>query len=473
MSATIRLSTAAASVVVLAGCATLSIEDDRAQLQAFSQDALGAKVAPLATDDARRAAAAEVERLLAAPLSADDAVRIALATSPALHALLAQAEAASAAATQSARLPNPLFAFERLARSEDGATDKDIGRTLSFSLLDLLALPARMQIAEHRQQQLRLQSAGSVLAAAAEARAAWVRAVAALQSAAYAEQVMRAAEAAAELARRMQSVGNYSRLQRAREQVFYAEAAAQYARAQAAAAAAREALVRALGLDRAQAARLKLPDRLPDLPAAPRDEAEVARRAFEQRLDVRLARAELDFTARTLGLTRATSVVDALHLNVQRNSQTGKATQRGFEIELPLPLFDFGAARRAQAQSTYLAALHRTAQVAVDAQSGLRETYGTYRTAYDLARHYRDEIVPLRKAIAEEMLLKYNGMLIGVFDLLADAREQIGSVIRSIEAQRDFWLADAALQAAVLGHPMAAPAIEARAASGGTPERPH
>jgi outer membrane protein TolC len=463
----------AAAGVMLAGCATLSIEDDRAQLDAFSQEALGAKVARLATDEARREAAATVERLLDAPLSADDAVRIALAYSPALQTLLAQADAASAAATQSARLPNPVFAFERLTRNDDGAIERDIGRSLSFSLLDLLALPARTRAAEHRQRQLRLQSAAGVLAAATEARAAWVRAVAAQESLAYFEQVMRAAEASAELARRMQAVGNFSRLQRAREQAFYADAAAQFARAQANAAAAREALVRALGLDAAQAARLKLPDRLPDLPPAPRDEAEVARRAFDERLDVRLARAELDFTARSLGLARATSVVDALHLNVQRNSETGKATQRGFEIELPLPLADFGDARRAEAQSVYMAALYRTAQVAVDAQSRLRETYGAYRTAYDLARHWRDEIVPLRKRIADEMLLKYNGMLIGVFELLADAREQIGSVIQSIEAQRDFWLADAALQAALLGHPLAAPAIEMRATATGAPERPH
>ncbi|MFN3565070.1 MAG: TolC family protein [Burkholderiaceae bacterium] len=473
MSRAFRLSTTAAAAVLLAGCAALPIEADRAQLQAFSQDAIGANVARLASEDARREAAAEVERLLGAPLSADDAVRIALAYSPALQTLLAQAEAASAAATQSARLPNPVFAFERLVRSDSGATDMDIGRTLTFSLLDLLTLPARTRIAEHKQQQLRLQSAAGVLAAAGEARAAWVRAVAAQQSAAYFEQVMRAAEAGAELARRMQSVGNYSRLQRSREQAFYADAAAQYTRAQLAAAGAREALARALGLDGALAARLKLPDRLPDLPGAPRDEAELARRAFDERLDVRLARAELDFTARSLGLTRATSVIDGLHLAGVRNSETGKATQRGFEVEFPLPLFDFGDARRVEAQSIYLAQLHRTAQVAVEAQSRLRETYGAYRIAYDLARHHRDEIVPLRKRIADEMLLKYNGMLIGVFELLADAREQIGAVIRSIEAQRDFWLADAALQAALIGHPLAAPALEARAVAAGAPDKAH
>ena len=49
--------------------------------------------------------------------------------------------------------------------------------------------------------------------------------------------------------------------------------------------------------------------------------------------------------------------------------------------------------------------------------------------------------MPLRKRIADENLLRYNGMLIGVFELLADARAQIASVNASIEALRDFWIA--------------------------------
>ena len=88
-----------------------------------------------------------------------------------------------------------------------------------------------------------------MIQAAADARQAWVRAVAAQQSAGYAEQVKGAADASAELARRMQAAGNFSRLQSAREQAFYADAVAELARAQQAARAAREALVRTLGLD--------------------------------------------------------------------------------------------------------------------------------------------------------------------------------------------------------------------------------
>jgi len=50
-------------------------------------------------------------------------------------------------------------------------------------------------------------------------------------------------------------------------------------------------------------------------------------------------------------------------------------------------------------------------------------------------------------------VLRYNGMLIGVFELLAEARDQISSVTNAINAQQQFWLADAALAASVMGKP--------------------
>ena len=70
-----------------------------------------------------------------------------------------------------------------------------------------------------------------------------------------------------------------------------------------------------------------------------------------------------------------------------------------------------------------------------------------------MARHYRDEVIPLRKKIADEILLRYNGMLASPFELLLDAREQAQAVSSYIDALKDFWLADAALDGALGGKP--------------------
>ncbi len=99
----------------------------------------------------------------------------------------------------------------------------------------------------------------------------------------------------------------------------------------------------------------------------------------------------------------------------------------------------------------YMQSVNRTAQVAVNARSEVRESYSAYRTAYDLARHYRDEVVPLRKRISDENLLRYNGMLASVFELLADSRDQIASVTGAVEALRDYWIAETNLQSALTG----------------------
>jgi outer membrane protein TolC len=363
---------------------------------------------------------------------------------------------------QAGRVANPTFTFERLVRGES----VDIGRLLSFGLGDLLTWPLRANVSKAALEEARLRTVADVVRTASETRQAWVQAAAAQQAVAYFEDVRRAAEASAELARRMQAVGNYSKLQRAREQAFYADSVTQQARALQANIAARERLIRLLGLDRTQAARLQLPQRLPDLPAEPQPESAVTQQALDDRLDLQLARASLEAAARAQGFTRTASWVDGLHLGLARNSETGAPPQRGFELDVPLPLADAGDARRAAANAAVLARLHRADQIAVDARSQVAEAYHAYRTAYDIARHYRDEIVPLRRTIADENLLRYNGMLIGVFELLADAREQIASVIAAIETQRDFWLADAALRAAQIGTPVAGVTMQPTASAG-------
>lgn len=104
-----------------------------------------------------------------------------------------------------------------------------------------------------------------------------------------------------------------------------------------------------------------------------------------------------------------------------------------------------------RAEAIYTQALERTAQTAINAETEVRAAYARYRVRYEMARHVQDEIVPLRKRILQEHQLRYNGMLLSAFELLADAREQVSSVSRYINAVRDFWLADAGLTMATMG----------------------
>lgn len=433
------------AATALAGCATLAPDGG---VEGVSQLVRERDVAiPVAAFDAGEdELQARVDSLLARPLTAEAAVEVAIHRNAGFRARVAELAAADAERVQAGRLANPSFSFSDKRSPEV----RSIERTLMVNVLQLVTLPLNQKLAARTFEGAQLRLAGEAVALAAETRRAWVRAVAARQQLAYFEQAQEAALAASELAARMRGVGNFSELQRLREQAFAADAAAAVARARNAAKAERERLNRLLGLW-GDAADYRLPDRLPDLPVTARSPDDAERTAMARRIDVLAAKRRAEATAQAFELTRVTRFVNVLHAGYTNESERGEPRADGYEVELELPLFDFGDAKARRAEALYLAALERTRETAINARSDVRERYAAYRTAYDLARHYRDEIVPLRKSIADEMLLRYNGMLIGVFELLADAREQIASVNLAIEASRDFWIAESHFQQALVG----------------------
>lgn len=360
-----RLSAITALVMAFTGHAMAAPEADGgvADLQQLATGkvvGLGGAAVPIARPGVD--AATVVNELLKPPLSAEAALRIALLNNPGLQVSLASA----------------------------GVSLSDTVRAGS---------PAKLRA----QQDLTLLSA--------QARRAWIEAVAAAQSARYLLDAQEASQAAGELARRMTQVGNMSKLQQAREQALLSEATVQLARAQQAAFNAREKLIVALGLWGEQT-RFELPSQLPELPPQAQDLPDVESRVLRERLDLRLAQAQWQRQLAGPRPTSADGLWDAL-----RDSA-------------------------------------KVRELAVKTRSEARQVYNNYRTAYDVARHYQGEVVPLRKFINDEVVLRYNGMLLSVFDLLADTRAQVLSVNSAIEAQRDFWLAEADLQTLLAGAPV-------------------
>jgi outer membrane protein TolC len=441
--------TVIAVAAMLTGCAGFSADGGLGRAQQAAQQRLNNKELIWARSDAERDRVdARVAELLRAPLTADAAAQVALFNHRGLQASFHELGLSEAELVQASRLPNPGFSFARLKAGDE----REIERGFHFSLARLIAMPWLRDAAQRRFEATQGAVALRVLEHGAATRKAWVQAVAAQEGVRYAQQVMRAAEASAELAKRMQQVGNFSALQRSREQAFYADAALGVARAERAERSAREKLTRLMGLWGPQTG-FVLPERLPDLPQSAKDLPDVERMALAQRLDVQGARLVARQLAAQQGLASAAVFTDGLEIGVQRNSYNNAPTQRGWEFGFELPLFDWGGARRAAADHSLRQAMLRAEQTAIDARSEVREAYGAYRSAFDIARHHLDEIVPLRKRIQGENVLRYNGMLIGVFELLADARLQIASVNAAIDAQRDFWLAEADLDMALIGKP--------------------
>jgi len=452
------------SAALLGGCASFSPDGGFDAVQSVTQSRIQKDVVWTRDDASRSQTQTRVDALLAQPLAADDAVQIALLNNPGLQAAFQSLGIAEADWVQARTLPNPGLTAGRLTRGSEVEWDG----VLHLFLMQMLTMPMRIQIEQRLFEKTRTEVTLEVLRLAADTRKAYFTAVAADETARYMRQAMEAAEAGADLGRRMAQAGNWSKLSQARQQVFYADTALALARAEQAQVQAHEQLTRLLGLD--NAARLRLPERLPELPATLPALPDIEQQALDQRLDLQMQRQAAEALADNLGLTRRTRFINVLELGLVYSDSNVEPTQRGFELTFELPLFDWGTARVARAEAIYMQTVQRAAAMAVDVRSQVRETYAMYRSQYDIARHYRDEVVPLQKSISEENLLRYNGMLIGVFELLADARMQIGSVNNAIVAQRDFWLAQSEMQMALIGAPGKMPAAavsSAPAAAGG------
>jgi outer membrane protein TolC len=456
------------AALALAGCTTFSADGGFGEVQKVASERLGKDVVWQRTDADAARARDDVQRLLAKELSVGDAVQIALLNNPGLQASYAELGIAEAGLVQAGRIGNPRFSY--LHTSHGG--ERKLEWALTFPIIDILTISLRTKIEDRRFSLAKVEAGRRVLEVAAETRRTYYQAVAAQETARYLDQVKDAAEAAAELARRMARAGNLPKIAEMREQVFYAEAVAQLARARQAATAERERLTRLMGLY-GDDVRFKLPERLPDLPGSAPELKDAEQTAMAQRLDIQAARRESEGLADSLGLTKATRFINALELGPARTKEDPEPWKSGYELSLEVPIFDWGSAKVARAEAVYMQSVQRIAEAAVNARSEVRESYSAYVTAYETAKHYRDEIVPLRKRVSEESLLRYNGMLISVFELLADSREQVGAVNGYIEALRDYWVADAELQAVLTGAaggrraPARGPAMTAASPRGG------
>jgi outer membrane protein TolC len=435
--------------LLLAGCASFSPDGGLMRVNALSSPATNVTAVALRSEEDEASARTRAASLLKRRLSAQSAVEIALLNNRELQAAFNQLGISEAEAVEASLPPNPKFSISRLA----GGGNYEIEGRIVGNILALATLPATADIAQDHFMQAQFEAANVTLRIAAEAKRAYYRAVAAQSLANLLAKAQESAWAAAQMSRRLGEAGNANKLDQARNQVFYAELSAQLATARLRASSEREALIRALGLWGNDLA-FRLPASLPALPARPGQLPQVETEAVARRLDLKIARLEAEALAKAYGLRDATRFLNLLEVAgaAKKSREDGeRIRERGFEAEFEIPLFDFGQVASRKAEERYMQAVNRLAAKAVNVRSEAREAYRGYRASYDIARHYQREVLPLRKIISDETLLRYNAMQIDVFALLKEARQRVTSTMAAIEAQRDFHLAQVNLGTAILG----------------------
>ncbi|HXH45545.1 MAG TPA: TolC family protein [Bradyrhizobium sp.] len=434
----------------ISGCAAFSPDGGMTDVSDLTSQSINKDVAFVRTAEGAAAVEARVRQLLARTLSADAAVQIALLNNKGLQAAYNELALAETDLVEQSLPPNPVFAVSRI--TGNGASE--IERQVVGDILALATLPFRSDIARDRFRSAQLRAALATLRLAAEVRRAYVRAVAGNEMVALLTDAKATAESTAQLALKLGETGSANKLDQAREQVFYAETTADLAAARQMAASGRERLARLMGLWD-HGLDFRLPDQLPPLPRRPQALPTIEADAVAHRIDLQIARLELAALAKALNLTEATRFVTLLDLaGISRRTRDPEGppfSERGFDIQFQIPIFDGGEVRVRQAAETYNFAFNRLTERAVNVRSEARDAYRVYRSSYDIASHYQREIIPLRKIITEEMQLRFSSMQVDIFALLTEARQRLASLRGAIDARQRFFLAQAELQTAVNG----------------------
>jgi len=387
-------------------------------------------------------------------LGPDVAVQVALINNKGLQAAYADIGMSAADVWQETMLVNP--------RVSVGVMGIGVGRTVEAAvvsnILALITRSKRVAVADARFRQAQLRAAEETLRLAADTRRAWINAVAAWERVSYLNQAQAAADAASALAQKLGETGAFTKTGQAREHVFNAELAGQTAEARMEARGAKEELTRLMGLW-GYDVDYQIPNALPTIPKGAKAKREIEAEALRNRVDLAIARLELEALALSYGLTEATRYLTDLELLTgveieqerEEDGETETIVSGNVEVEFVIPIFDTGKARMRKAELAYMRAANLLAEKAVNIRSEARSAYDGYRSTYDIARHYRNSVVPLRTKIEEESVLTYNGMITNTFELLADTRAKINSIMLSLNAKRQFWLADVNLGTAVHG----------------------
>lgn len=167
---------------------------------------------------------------------------------------------------------------------------------------------------------------------------------------------------------------------------------------------------------------------------------------FDGRLDVSAAQAEADILAGRLRLGRATRMVNVLELGLDGTWSTGQPVKRGQALRLELPLFDAGVSRVREADLRYRQALAGVGSVDLAAYQEWRQARAEGQDAWETARLYQTELMPLQQRLLDELVLRYHGMLADKFEVLRQSREQIRVRQDALKVQVRYWRAQAMLQ---------------------------
>jgi outer membrane protein TolC len=419
----------------------------------------------------------EMQALLQQPLTPALAQQIALLGSPMIAAAMAELGIAEARELQASLLSNPGFSITALRPEGGGRWQLDLG--LSQSILDWLTRPLRQQLSKDALLLAQLQLLQQVNQQLDGVLQDYYAALTGRHQLEIIRSNLAAARASEELATAMYEAGNISELnqlqlsseaQTRQSQLWAVEAEAQQAV---------YALNERLGLD--PDTELQIPAVLNELPVADNFEFnQLLETAQTYRPEFRIAEQSIALSQQGVEMAERFARWNSLDGSLELEREFDGSRNTGFGLELTLPLFDQGQARRAGSRA---AADHALAERSMTSNRVAAQIAGAL-TAMQSARRQLEQlqevIIPRQERMLILSLQEYNFMLSDAFVLLQIKQAELDARLEHANALASYWLARSALAAAAglsldnslenpLDNPLQDPAESVQPA---TPEQP-
>ncbi len=401
------------------------------------------------TTEADRAVKKAIEELLNKELTPETAVQIALLNNPNLQAVYEDLGITQADVVEAGLLENPVL-FGRARFPNKSAESNNYEFEITQNFLNLLMLPARKKLSAIRFEQVKLHVADEVIRWVADVRKSYFTVLGAKQIRDLRNEITLAGGNSFELAQRLHSAGNVGDLELAHEKAQFEQARLELSHSEAAYLDAREQLTRYMGLWGPQTS-WRLPEQLPDIPAAEIPLEHLESVAIENRLDLAVERKAVEALAQALGITVDWRWVGHVEVGISTERETDKTWVSGPSLAIELPIFNQRQADIARLEAQLRRSQNRLAAHAIEIRSAVRSLRNRLIMQRNRIDHYRLTVLPLREQIVDLTFKKYNYMLIGAFDLLMAKQQEFEAYQKYLEAVRDYWIIRADMQRSLGG----------------------
>ncbi len=384
--------------------------------------------------------------LLAKPLTTDTAVQIALLNNQSLQAVLESWGIAKADFNKT-RLPEkPVFgASIRFPREDE--PNNNIEFTVEQDFLSFILLPLKSNLAGAQLHRAELEITKEVLDLAFEVKSAFYEVQGDMTMLSMRKRVLEQAEASRELSKRQFEAGNISELANANEQSLYNDVKLETLKAEADLKFKKENLNRLMGFG-GQDVSWEIKDDLPKIQASEPSLEELFALGMSQRLDLLIARKNVEVLNHALSLSR---------LGVLGHPEVGISTEKGVNgdrvtgptVKTEVPIYDMGQTEVSRSGAQLKEAELKLKALENDVRSEIKQKRDRLFAMRTLIEEYKGSVIPVRQKVTEETQKHYNYMLLGNYDLIRAKQNEILANKEYIESLKEYWIARSDLEKAV------------------------